>query len=236
MLEPKRQLTIAWTLYADDSNGRLAPNPLDNFAFSWGFAETGMLPWTGDVQHWDVWTQSEIEFLIFPARACLGSYAQNREIYTCPEDRFVSPVQKAAGLPRRIRNVSMNLAMGYKEYGFPQSLGLRTYMRLSDIAASSPANRFVFIDEHPDTIEYGYFFVPVGRSHDEALADGFFHNLPGSLHNGGATLSFADSHVESKRWRLPETRAPVQYSTGAIHPTREKDDYLWLAARTGEPY
>ena len=37
------------------------------------------------------------------------------------------------------------------------------------------------------------------------LDDGVWGNLPGSYHNGGINLSFADGHMESHRWQIPPT-------------------------------
>jgi prepilin-type processing-associated H-X9-DG protein len=83
----------------------------------------------------------------------------------------------------------------------------------------------VLLDEHPDTINDGFF---MNRLHEYKWG-----NLPGSYHNGGVILSFADGHVESRRWVVPGTvRPPIQgAATGspdAVPPT----DFEWLRERT----
>ena len=65
----------------------------------------------------------------------------------------------------------------------------------------SPSGTFVFLDEHADTINDGFF---VNRLDDYAWG-----NPPGSYHNRGVNLSYADGHLESHRWLVPETVRPV---------------------------
>jgi prepilin-type N-terminal cleavage/methylation domain-containing protein len=223
-LNHKRQLVIAWTLYAGDNDDRLAPNPYNNDT-AWTHDQ---LPWTRDVQDWDVSSQTNVDYLISPKHACLAAYSNDREIYTCPEDLFVSPAQKAAGYRRRIRNVSMNLAMGVKDDGLEENrvdgTGWRKYYRFSDLARSVPANRWVFIDQHPDSIAHGWFQMgSIG-----------FVDFPSTLHNHGLTLDFADGHSEFKRWKLAETYWPVTFSHSSFFPAVKQDDVRWLFDRTGE--
>src|SRR4051812_30219516 len=94
-------------------------------------------------------------FLMDPAYSSLAKYTQNKDVYLCPEDFYVSPAQKAAGVTRRIRSVSMNLVMGYSDSA--ADLPWKPYRQFSDI--SSPSMWFVFIDENPDTIWDGGFPV-----------------------------------------------------------------------------
>jgi hypothetical protein len=87
-----------------------------------------------------------------------------------------------------------------------------------------PANRWVFIDQHPDSIAHGWFqTLPVG-----------FVDFPSTLHNHGVTLDFADGHSEFKRWKLAETYWPVTFSYSSFFPAVKQDDVRWLFDRTGE--
>ena len=60
-----------------------------------------------------------------------------------------------------------------------------------------PAEIFVFLDEHPDSIDDGYFLnkdaeVTYG---DHSYSGSFeWHDLPASYHNNSAAFSFADGH------------------------------------------
>jgi len=219
----KRQVTIAWSVYALDNDGRFAPTSV---ADDWQD-----LAWTHDRQSFDFFAGAagtNIAFLMSPEYSCLAEYSKTPEIYLCSDDFFIGPLQKSAGLTRRTRNISMNFVMG----GITDSgqSPWKVYRRFSDIHLSSPAIRYVFIDEHPDTILGPSFLI---NEHRDIPMSGFL-NYPSSLHGGGATLSFADAHVETKRWKLAETRRPVSYGVTNYWPTKKKDDFLWLWHRTGE--
>ncbi len=97
------------------------------------------------------------------------------------------------------------------------------FFKSSDLV--NPANTFVFLDEHPDTINDGFF---VNR-----LDDYQWGNLPGSYHNGGANFSFADGHTEAHRWVVAGTiRPPVPGGVGGIIPASPPTDFQWLKDRT----
>jgi prepilin-type N-terminal cleavage/methylation domain-containing protein/prepilin-type processing-associated H-X9-DG protein len=216
----KRQVTLAWTLYSDDHDGALPQNPSENDL---------TLPWTQDFQTWFLWdVTTNIDYLMSASRSCLANYSKNAEVYLCPEDHYVSPVQKAAGVRRRIRNISMNVAMGPPKLKGALVGSWMPYLAFSDFARTTPANRFVFIDEHPDTIYKASFYINSYPDHPYGFSD-----YPSSLHNGGATLSFVDCHVELKKWKLASTRHAILFKLWDPD-SKEQDDYLWLWRRTGE--
>ena len=89
----------------------------------------------------------------------------------------------------------------------------------------SPARIYVLLDEHPDTLNDGFFM-----NRWEELRWG---NLPGSYHNGAANLSFVDGHVESHKWVLAETKPPsVEGGVGGTFVPTDATDYNWLKERT----
>jgi prepilin-type processing-associated H-X9-DG protein len=84
---------------------------------------------------------------------------------------------------------------------------------------------FVFLDEHCDTINDGFF---VNR-----LDTYQWGNLPASYHNGAVNLSFADGHFESHRWAIADTvRPPVQGAVAGTIPATPTVDFEWLKQRT----
>jgi prepilin-type processing-associated H-X9-DG protein len=99
------------------------------------------------------------------------------------------------------------------------------FFKISSIP--KPANIFVFLDEHPDSINDGYF---INNGYDWTWIE-----LPASYHNGAASFSFADGHSETHRWNLASTRAPAR-PDGAVLPRpldrSEWDDYGWLRQHT----
>jgi prepilin-type N-terminal cleavage/methylation domain-containing protein len=223
-LDNKRQLAIAWTLYTDDNDGNLVLNVSD--------PEKSV--WTADLQSWEAWdVTTNVARLMAPEYSVLGHYSKSAAIYQCTADFYVSPKQKAAGLERRIRNVSMNHTMGLPP---PQNRSIywNFYAKSADLSRSDPSHRFVFIDNHPETTRDRWFAVD---AYPDRPGHGFI-NYPGSLHNGSGTLSFADAHAEAKQWRVADTMFPVRFAeSGVGWPQRnnESEDYRWLWSRTGEP-
>src|SRR6185295_6385436 len=134
----------------------------------------------------------------------LGPYASHATpIYKCPSDR------EPALNGQRIRTMSMNAQVGN-----PGELTNRfnpayvQFFKQGEIP--NPSGIFVFLDEHCDTLNDGFF---VNR------LDGYsWGNLPGSYHNGAVNLSFADGHTESHRWLVPETVQPAHKNVVRGHP------------------
>jgi prepilin-type processing-associated H-X9-DG protein len=83
----------------------------------------------------------------------------------------------------------------------------------------------VFLDEHPDTLNDGFFM--------NRWEDNVWGNLPASFHDGAANLSFADGHVESHRWALADTRRPgVKGGASGTFPAAPPTDFDWLKERS----
>jgi prepilin-type processing-associated H-X9-DG protein len=88
-----------------------------------------------------------------------------------------------------------------------------------------PARIYVFLDEHPDTVNDGFF---MNRWYEQKWG-----NLPASYHNGAGALSFADGHVESHRWLVADTvRPPRQGGVGGTIPAMPPTDFDWMRERT----
>ena len=88
----------------------------------------------------------------------------------------------------------------------------------------NPSGIFVFLDEHADTLNDGFFM--------NRLEDTAWGNLPGSYHNGGGNLSFADGHLESHRWVVPGTIRRIMGKKFDTFPAAPAADFEWLKART----
>src|SRR5688500_1750060 len=92
---------------------------------------------------------------------------------------------------------------------------------LSDIYLPSPAETTVIFEEHPDSINDPLFFPPQFRK---------WIDLPGNLHNGAGSFSFADGHVALHHWRTAAIRnLPIRF--GFFSPTvRAGDpDITWMS-------
>ena len=87
-----------------------------------------------------------------------------------------------------------------------------------------PSDIFVFLDEHPDSIDDGYFL-------NREVSPASWNDLPASYHDGAASFSFADGHSEIKKWRDQKVRgcssvpSKLQRDSGA-------DALRWLQDRS----
>ena len=223
-----RQLITACLAYVGDNEDRL-PYNLGGDAMGKAAARNDPLNWVNGVLSWELDPDNTNETLI--TRASLAPYcAANARIYHCPSDRVVSPVQRDAGWAERTRTYSMNAMVG--DAGDASRGGTNVnnpeyvqFFLLSSIP--DPANTFVFIEEHPDSIDDGYFL----NNPD----DWEWISLPASFHHEAATISFADGHIELHRWFDGGTRVrPVPDAAGL--PRTVSDDHLtdfeWLADRS----
>src|SRR5438445_4827443 len=130
----------------------------------------------------------------------LGAYCNGQfHIYKCPADIYTC-VEGNHNLPR-VRSVSMNGYIEGNAYltsksGAPnQSIwyggAYLAYNKISDIVRPPPNNLFVFLDEHPDSINDGWFITDMADTTSSAWVD-----LPASYHNRACGFSFADGHAE----------------------------------------
>ena len=164
--------------------------------------------------------------------AALGPYVNRTTlIYRCPADRTLNSSQAAEGWPWRARSYSMNAAVG--NAGAISLSGVNTnnpgYVQFFKIASvPHPANIFVFIEEHPDTINDGYFVNRLDYDYKEWL------RLPASYHNGSAALSFADGHTELHHWLSSSTMhaiIPSPIELPVEIPWGDEADFNWLGDR-----
>ena len=206
-----KQLSLAWTLYADDNEDHL----VNNYGKPQTLATSNT--WANNVEDW---FNGDGNTNLTGVTDTLFSPYDNRSarIFKCPSDRT------PAANGQRIRSMSMNAMVGDPGNLTNQFNPLYVqFFKLADIPDASSI--FVFLDEHPDTINDGFFV--------NHLEDYQWGNLPASYHNGAVNLAFADGHFEAHRWVVPDTlRASVQGAVGGIIPASPTTDFEWLKQRT----
>ncbi|HZI31128.1 MAG TPA: hypothetical protein VFF11_02235, partial [Candidatus Binatia bacterium] len=118
----------------------------------------------------------------------------------------------------------------------------RQFFKLTQVP--HPAEIFVFLDEHPDSINDGYFVNRVasyawpstysGQSYGYGYG-AEWTDLPASYHNRATAFSFADGHSTLHRWTRPATIRPPLPDAANLPiaipatPADEKADFLWVA-------
>jgi prepilin-type N-terminal cleavage/methylation domain-containing protein/prepilin-type processing-associated H-X9-DG protein len=231
-LNNTKQLGMAWILYADDHQGRLAYN-LGGDARSRTVAQRTNLNWVNNVMSWE--RDEENTNILTITEASLGFYASRAvNIYRCPGDTSLSALQREYGWTSRVRSYSMNAMIG--DAGPLSTTGVNVnnphYVQFFNISSiPTPARIFVFIDEHADSINDGYFI-------DKAYTKEWF-DLPASYHNGAAGLSFADGHSETHRWQVSSTKQPVRaHNSPPLLPftilKSEMADLNWIIGHMSE--
>jgi prepilin-type N-terminal cleavage/methylation domain-containing protein/prepilin-type processing-associated H-X9-DG protein len=224
-LSNKKQMQLAWQMYADDYKGVMVLNaPLgiaDKYGDTW-------CPGQGES-----WQAVDVNTNPADYTTCLLAPYLVKQIaaYKCPADTIPS----ANG--DRIRSTSMNSQMGW-QYMLAQNMGgdnfgapLRIYVKVSDLSCPPPSYAFIFADETMYTLDDG--FMQMASPTQPA-----FPNAPANYHAGGATFSFADGHAESHAWRGP-VLPKMPYKTGITggggdNTTVATDpDWIWLLPRMG---
>lgn len=195
-----KQMLLAWLMYATDNGDRLVLNQ----NLTW--YETGQSnSWVNGFLDWTAWTDNtNVAYLKDERWAKLGrDTGASVDIFKCPADNSLSPVQRSRGWTKRVRSNAMNFWMGdgarpgTKDWG-----GFRVYRKMSDMRRLAPATAWVFLDEHPDSTNDGAFYVPPDGSS--------WVDMPGSSHNGACGFVFADGHSEIHKWRDPRLKVPVR--------------------------
>ena len=209
-----KQLLVGWRMYTDDN--------VDKVPNNFGVTETQttinnktFVNWVNNVMDWttsDTYGNFNPDYV---RNGVLAPFlAKNLGVYKCPADNYASPIQRTAGHSTRARSISMNAFFGaYNELKtgnwtsgqnnfFPT---YRQWLKLS--AVMRPSDYFVTIDEHPDSINDGYFL------NNPTALQGNWGDTPATYHNGAGGISFADGHSEIHKWRGRATRIPVVYQS-----------------------
>jgi prepilin-type N-terminal cleavage/methylation domain-containing protein/prepilin-type processing-associated H-X9-DG protein len=232
-LNNTRQLALAWQLYADDHDGLLPYNLVMNES-----SPRTNINWVNNVMTWDL--SSDNTNLATITSASLGPYIGGvTGIFHCPSDHALSTMQSAAGWDRRIRSYSMNAMVGnagtFSASGVNiNNPGYTQFFKTTQIP--QPADIFVFLDEHPDSIDDGYFLnkdVPAASGAygaDNAAYDEWT-DLPASYHNNSTAFSFADGHGSLHHWMDGTTIRPAFPDAAGLPiavPANASTDFDWV--------
>lgn len=194
--ENLKELGLAWALYAQDHEGRVAlnrPTPDWNITANWA---SGWLDKIAD--NTDNTNRNLLE------EGQLGLYVSNLEAYKCPGDRLTVEM---GGVPMtRLRSVAMNFYVGFQAVG--RAGEWQEVLSTSDMVNPDPQTTFILAVQREDGINDTWYRVDADR--------GLVEN-PASYHNGGDNLVFGDGHVELHRWIDPRTTPSINRSKSSWH-------------------
>ena len=226
-LNNQKQLYPAWHMYGDD-HGKFPSNwdyGLSNFGIdplktpNWVFGEMTYEALNQDRPLSDA-TNSMM--LKDTRMTLLAPYLKTAEVFKCPADKSYAIRPPNGGAKyNRVRSYSMNMYVG--ESTRREEPERTRFLGAHDFAKAGASSVFVFLDEHEDSINDGFFFV--GAS--SALAFGW-NDLPASSHNRAANLVFADGHAEKHKWMDPRTIQPItrKWLLGRQQPNNR--DVKWV--------
>jgi prepilin-type N-terminal cleavage/methylation domain-containing protein/prepilin-type processing-associated H-X9-DG protein len=225
-LNNNKQLGLAWTMYSGDNNEQLVLNQ------DWAVAGSSSIPsWAYGLITWTLNPDNTNTLRLTDDNALLGNYtAKSTGIYACPSANYLTSGQSGRGWSRRIRSVAMNGAVGggNKYGGLPFSSNYWWAKKTSDLIQPGPSESWVFIDEHPDSIDDTILYTDAGATN----GTGQFTELPSGEHGGACGVAFADGHSEIHRWKTSVTLAKVTYENKQRVAVTLNDDLTWLARRT----
>jgi prepilin-type N-terminal cleavage/methylation domain-containing protein/prepilin-type processing-associated H-X9-DG protein len=193
-----KQMQLAAILYSDDNEDVLVLNAPAGAPTNLVWTRAAFMDWG---------TAPANINTIFLTSSLLAPYCEYVvEIYKCPSDNIPSDNGQ------RVRSYSMNSQMGhfggmplpttpfttyYTPNNFNGSLFTtppwKVYKKTADFTDLSPSDAFFFIEENPGSINDGLFQV---RLYNQKYMD-----VPGANHDGVGGVSFADGHVEGRRWK-----------------------------------
>ena len=210
-----KQVQLALVMYAQDNLDKLAENR--GSAISKDTWVTGNLKW--DLPPSGIWTDNTNKLQLTDGQ--IGPYvAKNTGVFKCPADK----VSGQAG--PRVRSIAMNSTMG-DVIGLNRQLNGRwkVFLKNSDFTTLRPSDAWVLLDEQPDSINNNLFFVQ--------LTGTIWIDVPASYHNGACGFSFADGHVEIKKWRDANSIQLVRQVNPSLGNQKSApNDVAWIQQRT----
>ncbi len=224
-----KQLMLACTMYTGDND-----DSFPRARHGGGVATGNQRSW---VTGWLNWGNSEhntnVNYLIDPEYSVLATYFSNtKNIFKCPSDIYLSPQQRALGWEERVRSVSGNIRLGDDTNAWAANHYPNYTAKLSGLTNPGPSMTWVYMDEHPDSInDAGNFTTELHRGQP-------WIDIPATYHNGACGIAFADNHSEIHKWSASLGSAPPVSSgyAGRVHIINnylERDaDALWWSLRT----
>ncbi len=189
-----RQLQFCWQMYSDDQQDNLPANEALVYVASRTALTTKGNSWLQGNAYTDI-TFTNIQ------NGALFRYNQSFGIYKCPGD--LSTVRDQ-GQISRTRTVSMSIYMnGVTNQRDPDYR--KCWHKTSQILRPGPSRAMVFIDEHEKSIQQSTFCVNANNYRLFGTDQWEWISFPATRHNNGCSLTFADGHAETWRWRESRT-------------------------------
>ena len=233
-----KQKITAWIMYQGDFKDRFPPNANESTADILNDAS-----WVKGILSWGVGNtdNTNLDFLVHDTTSVLGAYlGKSTGVYKCPADVYTCSISGQSF--QRVRSSSMN---GFVDGANPSYLagwnstmaqGWQVYAKASDVVNPNPSGLWVFVDEHPDSINDGWLITTtVANSQFQAPAT--WEDHPSTLHGGACGFAFADGHATLHKWISGTTAVPVtKVSHNGDYPVGGNPvDILWMIQHSSAP-
>ena len=222
-----RQLSPALHAYADDHDDALPPN-MGKDGLRDSAAQGQYVNWASGVMTWELDSDNTNTTLL--TIGGIGPYVgAQAKVFKCPSDTTLSDVQKQAGWRERVRSVSLNAMLGNAGEFMKGNVNTnnpeyRQFLKLTEV--TEPSRIFSFVEEHPDSINDGYFLNRFNTHH--------WNDLPASDHFGGTHFAYIDGHVAWHRWRFGLTKPAARPDAAHLPldvPAGQRGDFYWVLSQ-----
>lgn len=208
----EKQLATAWMLYATDNSDKLPAN---------GIPIRVTVPNIKWVQGAFIFAEdaTNSDWILSPKWALFAKYITKIDTYVCPNDP--PTVSYMSNDYPRLRSYAMNNYIGWEGF-LDDSLDFNNYKvfrKTTDI--ESPSEIFLIQDVYHKSICWPYFGTYMNKES--------FFNFPSTAHDRAGIVSFADTHIESHRWKDQRTiraESPNYHAHDDASP--QNVDLQWL--------
>jgi len=224
-----KQLVLAWTIYANDSNDQLVNNHSNGnpaagrVAWVTAGSKLGVGTWNGSARkESSAYAMANALAIMY---GTLFAYNSSIGIYHCPADQSLDTAWKVL----RDRSYSISCGMNWVNDNGDTVPANGSFYRLTAIRNPGPSQASVFIDVSANSIDNNEFpcYNP-GTTYA-------YWKIPSSRHNNGGVLSFADGHAEFWKWQsgfinndnqITDATNPDGTGSGFQAPSDPKDQDL----------
>jgi len=231
-----KQHTLAWRMYSEENNDQLVfahkclANDLPDDIYAW---VQGVMDWTNprNPENWDP--------SLHVAKSPLMPYLGNSlALWKCPADKSTGLRPDGQRVPR-VRSISILPWTGgdvdgkcqrHQEIYAPWVV----YRKLTHMVIPGPSMTLVFVDERTESVDDSTFWLDYA-GYPNQPQNILIRDWPAFCHNGSGSLSFADGHCDSHRWKDPRTTPnpmpPHLYPPDSGIASPYNPDFFWLQER-----
>jgi prepilin-type N-terminal cleavage/methylation domain-containing protein/prepilin-type processing-associated H-X9-DG protein len=198
-----KQLTLAWTAYAEEHDGKLVRgSPFSRRTRSRGGKSASLIGWAGNA-FLPRNSRHRAVLLAHPDKGALWPWIKDVDIYRCARGRVGHALTYATVVSVNGVQVEGTFMENTGAWDLTTS-GVRVggtvlkLTRLTDIVSPGAGQRAVFLDmgQTPAGNDfYVHYLYPRWKT----------HSAPPIRHGGGMTISMVDGHAEYQKWKGHET-------------------------------